>query len=132
MVAYSFQKRFAPRILDGTKDQTIRAPRANGHAEPGNALQLYTGMRTRQCRLIARTTCADVLPIKIVFRPVVEIEISGVRLDADDLDAFARRDGFADLDDLVAFWSGPKAPEIHRFSGFVIRWTALHIEGRRA
>ncbi len=51
MVAYSFDRRFVPAIVSGAKRQTIRAHRAR-HARPGETLQLYTGMRTRQCRKI--------------------------------------------------------------------------------
>jgi hypothetical protein len=51
MVAYSFDKRFVPQIENGFKRQTIRAHRRR-HARPGEALQLYTGMRTKHCRKI--------------------------------------------------------------------------------
>jgi hypothetical protein len=58
MVAYSFKERFAEPILNGTKGGTIRASRkgplraaTGGHAKPGEELQLYTDMRTRNCRL---------------------------------------------------------------------------------
>ena len=60
MVAYSFKARFAEPILAGTKLHTVRAPRKRD-ARPGEELQLYRGMRTRQCALIARKTCAGVL-----------------------------------------------------------------------
>ena len=48
MVAYSFKRRFREPILAGSKQQTIRADRKR-HARRGEALQLYTGMRTTQC-----------------------------------------------------------------------------------
>ena len=51
MVAYSFKKRFADLIVDGRKCQTIRAHRRR-HALPGERVQLYVGMRTKQCRKI--------------------------------------------------------------------------------
>jgi uncharacterized protein YqfB (UPF0267 family) len=86
VVAYSFQQRFAPPILSGTKQQTIRADRKR-HARPGEEMQLYTGMRTKQCELICRTTCISVVPITIemlgegsvrfedwVFRPLHGID----------------------------------------------------------
>ena len=52
MVAYSLKPRFIPPILSGAKRQTIRAISRRRHAIPGETLQLYTGMRTKQCRLI--------------------------------------------------------------------------------
>ena len=65
----------------GTKGGTIRAARKRsyyqkpgahrpaGHARVGEELQLYTGMRTKHCRLIARKTCVAVEPITLVFDP---------------------------------------------------------------
>ena len=122
MVAYSFKPEFAGRILDGTKDQTIRAPRANGHVEPGKPLHLYVGMRTKHCRLILKTTCLEVLPIRLVFWPVVEIEISGEKLPPDDLAPFAIRDGFRSVAAMAAFWAETHGCSRREFSGFVIRW----------
>ena len=53
MVAYNFQKQFADAVERGEKRQTIRAPRRDGrHAKVGDKLQLYTGMRTKQCGMI--------------------------------------------------------------------------------
>ena len=64
MVAYSFKKRFGPPILAGAKAQTIRADRKR-HARPGEFVQLFTGMRTRQCRRLGETPCLSVEPIRI-------------------------------------------------------------------
>jgi hypothetical protein len=50
MPAYNFQKQFAPLVQSGEKRQTIRTLGKRSHAQPGNKLQLYTGMRTKQCR----------------------------------------------------------------------------------
>lgn len=122
MVAYSFRPRFAEPILAGTKDQTIRAPRAGrGHVRPGEALQLYTGMRTRQCRLILRTTCLAVLPVQLFWRPAIAFVVDGAPVPLDDLDAFARRDGFTDADDMAAFWRA-EHPALDVFEGTLIRW----------
>ena len=63
MVAYSFQRRFAPPISTLVKRQTIRADRRR-HARPGEMLQLFTGMRTRHCaKIIADPRCLSVEPI---------------------------------------------------------------------
>lgn len=64
MVAYSFRARFVVPIEAGTKRQTIRAPRKR-HAKPGEEMQLYTGMRTRACRLIRLATCLSVWPVSL-------------------------------------------------------------------
>jgi hypothetical protein len=79
MVAYSFKRQFVDPIRSGTKAQTIRGRRIRPHAVPGDALQLYCGMRTKGCFLIARATCREVSPIRIVLR-TWEIEIDGEEL----------------------------------------------------
>lgn len=51
MVAYNFAAQFAEAVETRKKRQTIRAPRKdNRHAKVGDKLQLYTGMRTTNCR----------------------------------------------------------------------------------
>lgn len=107
MVAYSFQKQFVEPILDGTKRHTIRANRfgRSRHARPGEALQLYYGMRTKHCRKIADATCATVLPI-LIYRPsglILGVNIDGVAVQ--DLEAFARSDGFESLAAMSQFWT---------------------------
>lgn len=123
MVAYSFKKQFAPKILDGTKRGTIRAERKR-HARPGEPLQLYTGMRTKACHLIARATCVDVVPIQIdlsqrggfVLFPNRECIESHA-----GLTAFAISDGFATWADMRAFWER-EHPDTPNFSGVHITW----------
>ena len=123
MVAYSFKARFVGAILEGSKVGTIRAEGRRRHAIPGEELQLYTGMRTRSCRLIARATCSSVDHIRLDFGSRGE----PVRLNGDawfrregELDAFARGDGFRDWEDLRAFWA--EAHGQPTFSGVWIRW----------
>ena len=120
MVAYSFKQQFVASILSGAKRQTIRADRKR-HAREGEALQLYTGMRTRQCALIGRAVCEATLPVRLDFVRS-KIELAGENLtDPRELDAFARIDGFDYWYDLFAFWKENHA-ETRLFSGVVIRW----------
>jgi len=129
MTAYSFQPRFVAPILAGTKQQTIRAERKR-HGRPGEELQLYTGMRTKRCRLIGRANCFSVWPITIdIERREIEYADRIISLQQ-DLDAFARTDGFADWWEMRDFWK-----EAHRkglttlshdnkpWRGVLIRWT---------
>jgi hypothetical protein len=78
MVAYSFQKRFVGHVAaglepgpwcPGMKRHTLRLPRAGrqGHARPEQPVHLYTGMRTRHCRLIGRAVARVQIPIWLVF-----------------------------------------------------------------
>lgn len=126
MVAYSFKERFVDAILAGNKRQTIRADRRR-HARPGETLQLYCGMRTRNCRLIGRAHCTSIEPVRIIFDEDPEGE--GIVLPgfgyAGGLDQFAREDGFASWAELKAFWREHHAG-VDRFEGVLIRWGELH------
>lgn len=125
MVAYSFKQQFAAPILSGAKRQTIRAPRQGraGHAKPGDALQLYTAMRTKYCMLIGRAKCTVVLAVTLDFTPGNRVMTGGAALASGDaLDEFARMDGFAGWSELRAFWA-KEHPGANYFNGMLIRWT---------
>lgn len=127
MVAYSFRPRFCLPIVEGTKGGTIRAVRKNGHAKPGDELQLYTGMRTRSCKLIARKRCIGVSRILLNFeRNTVLIgdEIDGAWGIVPKLDVFARFDGFDNWGDLRNFWHAENGTSEY-FEGFHVRWQPL-------
>jgi len=131
MVAYSFQKQFAMPILEGTKGGTIRANRKR-HAHPGEELQLYTGMRTKHCRLIARKPCLAVTPISLNFKINEWVGIAGVASPikgARSLDTFAVFDGFSDWASLREFWRETHDLAVGSsaavFRGQHIRWLEL-------
>jgi hypothetical protein len=121
VVAYSFKKHFADPICAGTKAQTIRSDRAR-HARPGEQVQLYTGMRTKNCRLIGRAECVAVNPIRIDFaREVITIGACGKIAGTTNLNRFAVMDGFEDFLAMRDFWR-----ENHDISkpweGIIIEW----------
>ncbi|RWR14236.1 ASCH domain-containing protein [Paenirhodobacter populi] len=122
MVAYSFQRRFAPPIAALTKRQTIRADRRR-HARPGEMLQLFTGMRTRHCvKIIADPRCTSVEPVILRMdddHRIAEVEIAGEPID--DVDGFAIRDGFESLSDMSGFWVMSHGP-MALFRGVLILW----------
>jgi uncharacterized protein YqfB (UPF0267 family) len=122
VVAYSFKGRFAAPILAGTKTQTIRAQRKR-HARAGEDLQLYTGMRTKQCKLIRVARCTDVSDVFLSFlNDRVESWTTGTAWTTpDELQAFAEQDGFANWKELRAFW-GAEHPGFDQFEGVLIRW----------
>lgn len=123
MVAYSFKAWLRQPILDGTKGGTIRNDRKR-HARPGEELQLYTGMRTRTCQLIARKICIACDPIRLnLARGRVSLPALDLVL-ACDLDTFARFDGFDDWTALCNFWRA-EHDAIREFSGQNIRWLPL-------
>lgn len=146
MPAYSFQRQFAEPILAGTKGGTIRAPHkaapigagavrrhrlatAGGHAYPGETLALYTGMRTKQCRLIAKRRCLATAPIELRFGhhlAAVHLPDRGLVLcDPVMLDAFAVFDGFERWADLETFWRQTHGDSLSVFTGWHIRWLPL-------
>lgn len=141
MVAYSFKRFFEPQIATGFKRQTVRGQRPR-HARPGEAVQLYVGMRTRFCRKIVDPDpiCTETLPIVIETSTLLDciiaaIEIDGRRLHRDEIEEFARADGFAPehINDVAIDMQGKTAREnmgafwqanhpIGLFTGELIRW----------
>jgi hypothetical protein len=141
MVAYGFKPFFAPQIEDGTKTHTIRGHRRR-HAHPGEALQLFVGLRTRHCRkIVDDPICRKVLPIVIMSSDLIGpgiayIEINGMPLRRDEIEAFAVSDGFepARLQGIApAALIGATARETmgrfwranhqgSRFEGVIIKW----------
>lgn len=137
MVAYSFAPQFVEPILARTKRQTVRAERRR-HARVGEPIQIYTAMRTKQCRKLIDPdpVCVDVRSILIDVVPadrrlITLIHIDCVSLSPWDIEDFARSDGFvADADKSATrrmgeFWlkahGGADAQRIE-FEGVVIRW----------
>jgi hypothetical protein len=133
MVAYSFKRRFVDQIRAGLgliglpvhpKRQTIRAIRKRRHAQPGDVLQLYCGLRTKSCFQIGIARCTHLLPISIfVDSFTLQFTLDGVPVIADEYDAFVRADGFANLADMYSFWRGEHG--IGRFDGVLIKWEPI-------
>ena len=134
MVAYSFQKRFIEPILAGLgegveaypKTQTIRNVGRRRHARVGEVVQLYTGMRTRQCRKLGVARCRAVLPVRLYLGP----SSLGVDLDGryfcgeTETQEFARSDGFANVEEMLRFWLVAH-PGVREFGGFLIQWERI-------
>ena len=126
MVAYSFHPQFVPYILNGLKAQTIRADRKR-HVRVRETMQLYTGMRTKQCRLIGTAICFDTWVITINL-PDNSVTIGSETLRGwDKLDPLAHRDGFDGWLAMRAFWLDNHKVSV--FSGVLIRWTDFHPSG---
>jgi hypothetical protein len=140
MVAYSFKRRFVDRIRVGLssvslsfdpppKLQTIRAIGKRRHARPGEVLQLYTAMRTRQCAKIGDARCVAVTDIRIIFGDsstydFIYIGDCEAIHDIEQLDCFAVLDGFSCWDDMLQFWS-EEHPDVRDFLGVLIQWEPL-------
>ena len=132
MVAYSFAPQFIEPVSTLVKRQTVRAYRKR-HARPGEALQLYSGMRTKHCRKLVDPDpiCIDLRQIVIAHgagQPLL-IELEGRFLRESEIEEFAIADGFGGSvsDGLAAqrmadFWLKTHGPRC--FGGVVIRWRA--------
>ncbi len=152
MVAYSFKKQFSWPIKIGLgsakpdsfgaplpKRQTIRALGKRRHARAGEMLQLYTGMRTKQCQSIGIAKCTQVRDIVITFKKPGMIAIGGTEMPDGEhqkqahyagggLNDFARKDGFRDWADMVEFWRkthGTKKGGLRTFVGVLIEWEPI-------
>ncbi len=120
MVAYSFKKQFVDPIQSGAKRQTIRADRRR-HVRSGETIQIYTAMRTKQCRLVGTAICICVDPITINVQGSCITLKDRVLQPLVDLNDFARSDGFEDWPAMRRFWEA-NHPDQPVFSGVLIRW----------
>lgn len=100
MVAYSFHPCFERDVAGLIKLQTCRSHRRR-HARPGEAVQLYTGMRTRHCRKLVDPDPICTMLHELRFdipagrlEQEMSIEIDGIALDQTKARAFAIADGF--------------------------------------
>lgn len=142
MVAYSFKRRFVTRIqvglgqiehIPGTeyvpKRQTIRAVGKRRHARPGEAIQLYSGMRTKKCFKIGEARCVSVEPIRVyVCGSCLQINNDRSHNIVDhELDKFARADGFSGWKEMQEFWAKEHGgKQIGPFNGLLIKWEPLN------
>ena len=101
MPAYNFKSQFAEAIRTGQKRQSIRKPRKRRPTVPGDRLNLYTGMRTKNCQLLRSSFCKSVTSIMIRD---AGIEIGGVCLSWMDTEIMARDDGFESVVEFFAFF----------------------------
>ena len=114
MVAINFSPKFAEAVETGHKTQTIRQ---SARAKAGQALQLYTGQRTKACRKLADAVCVDCTYVGLTKDRVTLGDASRFPGDMDD---FARADGFRDYSEMWAWFSARY--ETNSFTGFIIRW----------
>lgn len=136
MVAYSFAPQFIAPIEARTKLQTVRGHRRR-HARVGEPIQLYTGMRTKQCRKLVDPDpiCIRVWDIRIAVdaaecRKIGAITLEGTLLTQPEMEAFAQSDGFtADADAsalrrMGEFWlkAHENLGQEFLFDGVVLRW----------
>lgn len=117
MVAINFSPQFADVVAAGRKTQTIRQ---KARAGAGDALQLYTGQRTKNCRKLADAVCIDCTYVGLTSRFVTLGDVSRFPGDIDD---FARADGFENYDAMWRWFSDKY--DTASFTGHIIRWALV-------
>lgn len=118
MVAFNFKAQFADDVERRIKRQTIRQKR---RCRPGDALQLYTGMRTRKCRKLLDAVCTEVDEISIaVHGQFVCVRLNGELLPSVMSNEIARADGFDGVTSFAEFFEREYGGL--PFTGWLIRW----------
>jgi hypothetical protein len=118
MGLYNFEARFVPYIKAGKKRHTIRARRKNPD-RPGKTMYLYSGLRTKNAKLIMKTHCTRVEQISITTDQ--RVYINGVQLDGAELQQLARTDGFESFTEMMNYW---REKDNLPFAGDIIHWSA--------
>lgn len=119
--AYNFTKRFAGLVESGQKRQTIRPYGERRHADVGDRIQLYTGMRTRACRKLLNPdpVCCACLAVEIRRYKSGRRTLKVTGTGALDLGDVAQADGFGSTDELIDWIEGAYGLP---FDGVLIRW----------
>lgn len=126
MVAYNFQKQFVEPIRSGEKSHTIRKNGKRRHAREGERLQLYCGQRSSQCFKIIEEDpiCAGCYPLQIEVSDSeitkISVEFGGSWTPIEDIEAFAKADGFSGAEEMYKFWLSFHGLE--PFEGSLIDW----------
>lgn len=127
MPALSFQKQFAPAVESGKKLQTVRPLRKVRPFRVGDVAALYTGMRTKNCRLLGSGDVISVEPIEIAScdlqagaRAIIRVNIGPWSLSKKEREAFAKADGFTDARDMARWFAERYVGAV--FRGVLIRW----------
>lgn len=124
MPAYNFSLQFAGLVERGEKQQTIR--RSTKDAKPGDVAQLFTGQGTSAFRKIGTGLITKLVPIEIgrhanrePYACITETgEIQAILLQ-DALNSFAKEDGFANGEEMVAWFDAKYGLP---FIGFLHLW----------
>lgn len=129
MGAYNFKLQFASAVERGTKRQTIRAERKDNRIpKSGEQLHLYTGMRSKACRLLAIVTCTSVRRIQITQDPERGCQVllaperypnEPALLSDREIRDLAHRDGFVNEIPFFNFFLHNHGTVFH---GYLIEW----------
>jgi len=94
---------FVDKVESGEKRQTIRKRRKRP-IKMGNTLHLYTGMRTKGCRLLGLKTCTETFHVRRTGP--YTWHRGSAELSVEELTDLVKRDGFETIEDFDAFFKG--------------------------
>ena len=114
MVAFNFHHEFVIPILLGSKVQTIRKTR---RCKVGDAMQLFTGQRTKNCLKFAERICSVVDYVHLERN---SLTLGNCSKHPRDWDKFAELDGFDNYEDMLDFFVRQYGSS--EFVGSVHRW----------
>ena len=111
---------FAYKIFQGTKIHSIRED-ANDRWKERNIIHMAHGVRTKNYRCFKKDTCNGIQIIEIEYVGTssyldAEVKIDGRILSKNEIDIFAKNDGFYSTNDFFEWFSS-------NFKGKIIHWT---------
>lgn len=124
MPAINFKKRFAEMVESGEKRQTIRPKRKDGrNPHPGDRLYFYVGLRTKGCRFLGEAICREVIPVYFEGGGIIVLGVE--RLDQEQKEDLAKKDGFASFDEMEQFFDDLYQEGEEQglpFHGLLVKW----------
>ena len=122
MGAINFNKAFVEMIKDTSKPHTIRK---TARVKVGEMVRLYTGMRTKECKLIIDwIPVLGVQPIRIMFGEGIFLD--GRKLSITEAEGLVYNDGFrrGTMPNFEDFWRWfcPEFQLGQCFDGYLISW----------
>ncbi len=122
----NFLPRFADAVQMGKKRQTIRKRGKQAPPTVGDALMLFTGLRTSSSRRLRAATATSVESITItcstrqvfIARPS-NGQLAYFALAAEEIEQLAREDGFYNADEFFRFFH-----DVHDggLCGYLLKW----------
>lgn len=118
----NFKREFSLRVERGEKRQTIRRHRKDGkRIQPGDVLKLYTGLRTKDARLLRTAAVERCRSIRMDFEDD-SVVIDGAKLNWFEKVEFAQADGFTGWTGMRQFFKDQYGLSV--FEGFCVEWKA--------
>lgn len=120
----NFQKQFVEYIECGTKKSTARKPTQKRLTiKAGDTLRLYSGLRTKQCRLIKECVCTAATKV-IIHRGLGAIlgEYEYTYWSGLEIESLAKKEGFENASKMREWFETQHKISQTPFEGILIEW----------